>query len=523
MKNLIISAHKDTYYTASALLLSTFKDADLNFTEADTVHLDLPAYADSAYDNIYIVGVRLKNDFSGQILAALKAVSAKKKIKWYVMSSRFDVEGPDRKLIEPYLILVPEGKTITKSICEKEKCPEEAFKRLDDLYSLCEAREEGKSYKEKLDNTKNYHDYLRHEIKMYWKWEPGNIEIIRDIIKKLAFNSVPEDELNSARPEIDESRVLSGKSPNIQDLRKKIGKITKYKKVPVLILGESGSGKEIVANMLHEASKRKGELIPVNCAGLSPALTESLLFGYVKGAFTDAKEDKKGIFAEANGGTVFLDEIASMDITVQAKLLRFLEDYRFTPLGAVKTEKSDVMIIAACNEDLRKKIKEGKFREDLYYRLSGVELVMPPLRERKEDIKEVAKVLAYRLYKEGYPRLLLNEQEYRILETYEWPGNARQLYKFLMRCAIMDVRGKDMKEELKKLASEDMPAEGSTFGDDDKITTMKDAEKYVITKALRICNGNKTKAASELGIVLNTLKNKIKEYGIKADESGDEK
>ena len=131
------------------------------------------------------------------------------------------------------------------------------------------------------------------------------------IIKKLAFNSVPEDELNSARPEIDESRVLSGKSPNIQDLRKKIGKITKYKKVPVLIMGESGSGKEIVANMLHEASKRKGEIVPVNCAGLSPALTESLLFGYIKGAFTDAKEDKKGIFAEANGGTVFLDEIAS--------------------------------------------------------------------------------------------------------------------------------------------------------------------------------------------------------------------
>jgi transcriptional regulator with PAS, ATPase and Fis domain len=344
---------------------------------------------------------------------------------------------------------------------------------------------------------------------MYWKWDPGNMDILKDIIRKLAFDTVSDSELNAARPEVDESKTLSGKSSQIMSLRDKINRITKYKKVPVLILGESGSGKEIAANMLHEASGRKGELIPVNCAGLSPELTESRLFGYVKGAFTDAKEDKKGVFAEANGGTVFLDEIASMNMTVQAKLLRFLEDFRFTPVGAVKPEKSDVMIIAACNEDLKKRVKEGKFREDLYYRLSGIEFVMPPLRDRKQDIREVAKVLAYRLYKEGYPRLILTDQEYKMLESYDWPGNARQIYKFLMR--------KDMKEELRKLASEDLPAQGNTFGDDNRITTMADAEKYAITKALRLCEGNKTKAASELGIVLNTLKSKVREYGIKTE------
>jgi len=217
--------------------------------------------------------------------------------------------------------------------------------------------------------------------------------------------------------------------------------------VSVMLLGESGVGKEEFAKYIHKKSKRKGKFIAVNMSAIPENLIESELFGYVKGAFTDAINDKKGLFELANGGTIFLDEIAEMPYNLQAKLLRVIQEKEFFLLGSTKPIKVDVRIISATNQDIEKFIKENRFREDLYYRLSTIPIKIPPLRERKNDILPIAKEILKKSIKEfGLEEKILSKEAEEALLEYDWPGNVRELINVIKRAVILS-EGKEIKEK----------------------------------------------------------------------------
>lgn len=277
----------------------------------------------------------------------------------------------------------------------------------------------------------------------------------------------------------------------------------------VLLLGETGTGKEVFARAIHSGGRRSAQpFVAINCSAFTRDLLEGELFGYKAGAYTGAVKDKKGLMEVADGGTLFLDEIGEMNIDLQAKLLRVLENGEFIKLGDVKTTKVDIRIIAATNRDLAKDVGEGHFREDLFYRLNTFTISLPPLRERKEDIKELAvyflKSLARR---EGKPVLAVSPECLEALESFTWKGNIRELKNVLERATIL--------AEGTQIAAADLPAElqkpDSTGAGGQ---TLSEIEKTHIKKMLAYTGNNKTKAAQLLGIGLATLYRKLEEYGI---------
>lgn len=529
MKTAILTAHKDTYYTAAALLLKAIKEADLLFTSADNFHNDLVKLKDTGYEKLYIIGVRFKDDYKQEIKAALEAIlETKKKVKIYTIEDRFEIKKPEATFFYKMLTTSEEGKEGKKLIdyiYELEKPPEPDYSRLKDLYDLFESQELQKPCK-KPEEICDIAEYVHYSINMYWKWQVGDDDKLREMILKLANNAVTATDIETAKNYDMNNYLLSGSGTAVSVLRKNIERVGKYKDAPVLIYGETGTGKEIAARMIHDASERQEKpFMPINCAGIPANLMESMLFGHAKGAFTGADRDKKGVVEEADGGTVFLDEMTEMPMEVQAKFLRFLEDFQFVPLGSTASKKANVRILAATNTNIKEMIKEGKFRADLYYRISGVELYIPSLKERKEDLEALANVILYRLFREqGYERVILTKKEFEMLKTYDWPGNIRQLQKFLMRAIIFKARGEDFKKLLKEMAAGDeetVPSGGLI--NDNTVTTISDAEKWAIKKALRLNAMNKSKAAKGLGIALNTLKTKMKQYRIKDENTEEDK
>ena len=228
--------------------------------------------------------------------------------------------------------------------------------------------------------------------------------------------------------------VVDENTKKALEIAKKAAKVN----VPILLLGESGVGKEEFAKYIHKQSGRSGEFIAINMSAIPENLLESELFGYVKGAFTDASTDKKGLFELANGGTLFLDEIAEMPFHLQAKLLRVLQEKEFFPLGATKPVKIDLRIISATNQNIEKLIKENKFREDLYYRLSTIPIFIPPLRERKNDILPIAENILKNAIKEfGVEEKILSDNAKKAILEYSWPGNIRELINVIKRAVIL--------------------------------------------------------------------------------------
>ncbi len=274
----------------------------------------------------------------------------------------------------------------------------------------------------------------------------------------------------------------------------------------VLLTGESGTGKEVLARCIHANSRRAhATFLALNCAALAPTLIESALFGHEKGAFTGAVSQHQGVFERAHGGTLFLDEVAELDAASQAKLLRVLQERTFERLGGTRTIQVDVRLIAATNRDLRKLVEEGRFREDLYYRLSAFPLEIPPLRQRPADILPLARHFLARAARAlGKPPLELEEDAIRALLAYSWPGNVRELENMMERVAILcegRVRAADL--PLPKSESKERPVR------------WKEIEKEAILEALRRNGGNRTRAAQELGISVRTLQYRLKEYGIR--------
>lgn len=276
----------------------------------------------------------------------------------------------------------------------------------------------------------------------------------------------------------------------------------------VLLLGETGTGKEVFAQAIHHNSSRSNKsFVAVNCSSFSKELLESELFGHKAGAFTGAIKDKKGLFEEANGGTIFLDEIGEMPSELQSKLLRVLEAGEFIKVGDTKTIRVNVRIIAATNRDLQKEIEAGHFRSDLYYRLSVFQITLPSLRERETDIRALAAHFAELFAaKTNKPVPVLANDYLEVLQHYQWPGNIRELKNIIERSVILNEDG--------ILSVKDLPLELRSNNSSYSVFDLAGVEKMHIQKVLKHAKGNKTEAARLLNIGLTTLYRKIEEYHI---------
>lgn len=286
----------------------------------------------------------------------------------------------------------------------------------------------------------------------------------------------------------------------------------------ILITGESGTGKEVFAKSIHEASGRNGNFVAVNCSAIPEQLLESELFGYVEGAFTGAaKKGKMGKFELANNGTLFLDEIGDMPFEMQAKLLRVLQDGIIYRLGSEKGITTNTRIIAATNKDLKKLIKENKFRDDLFYRLAVVQIELPPLRERKEDIRDLINVFINDMSNQENIKInKIEEEVYRVLENYDWEGNIRELKNVVQRMVILSNEGNITLSCIPEyILSKDKQSIDVYENEYDLQKIVERVEKETIKKIMELTNGNKQKAAKMLNIKRTTLYYKLNQYGFK--------
>ncbi len=304
---------------------------------------------------------------------------------------------------------------------------------------------------------------------------------------------------------------IIGSSPPIRELLEMISYVAPTE-ATVLISGESGTGKELVAEALHENSERKGKsFVKVNCAALAENLLDSELFGHEKGAFTGAEKRREGKFVQADGGTLFLDEIGETSQAMQVKLLRVLQEQELQRVGGEETITVDVRIIAATNRDLEEEVRQGRFREDLFYRLNVVMIVVPPLRERGDDIRELVEYFS-RKFAQKNRRILdgITEECMNMLVSYPWPGNVRELENAIERGIIL-MRGTELTEKslpltVQKHGGQQKPEE------DRAPVSIFEAEKQLILKTLKETDGNKSRAAKLLGITRKTLKSKLDKY-----------
>jgi len=291
-----------------------------------------------------------------------------------------------------------------------------------------------------------------------------------------------------------------------------------------LILGESGTGKELVARAIHNRGPRKGRaFVAQNCSALTDTLLESAMFGYVRGAFTGAVKDTKGLFEVADGGTFFLDEVGDMSPSLQVKLLRVLQDGTFTPVGGTTERRVNVRVIAATNKDLQTAVQRGEFREDLFYRLNVIRISMPPLREREGDIALLVDFFLARHNKQRTELpLRLSRGVRQALEDYHWPGNVRELENEIERLVVLGT-GEDeidadlLSPRLQELARESRPSQvppqRPTPGGGLK-QALEDLERQILRDGLERTNGNKSQLAKELGISRSNLIAKVQQYGL---------
>jgi two-component system response regulator AtoC len=310
---------------------------------------------------------------------------------------------------------------------------------------------------------------------------------------------------------------IVAKSESMRNIFETIKKIADYK-TTVLITGESGTGKELIARAIHHNGVRKhGPMVAINCGGLPENLLESELFGHVKGAFTDAGKDKRGLFQEADQGTLFLDEMAALSLSLQVKLLRVLEDGIVRPVGSNRAEKVDVRIIAATAQDLAEAVKQRAFRDDLFYRINVLSVEVPPLRERKEDIPLLVNHFIERFNKRLQKQIQgIRPDALQAIMEYPWPGNVRELENVVERVMVLTDRSEIHADELPEEVGTRSPAERDLLPTDSislKVNT-KVLEKTLIQKALRETDNNRTRAAKLLEISHPTLLSKMKAYDI---------
>src|SRR5437870_4781246 len=356
--------------------------------------------------------------------------------------------------------------------------------------------------------------------------KPLNLDKVEMLIARALQSRRTEQENRILRQQIDERFGLEnilGESLALREVLDTIRQVAPSS-ANVLLEGESGTGKELAAHAIHNLSRRnKAKFVAVHCAALSPQLLESELFGHEKGAFTGAHERRIGRFEQANGGTIFLDEVAEIDASTQVKLLRVISEERaFERVGGNQTLRADVRLIAATNKNLEKLVADGKFRDDLFFRLNVVHLTMPPLRERKEDIPMLVRGFLRHFCKANEkPRLDLTPAAMDALLTYEWPGNVRELRTAIEHGVVMATGPKitlrDLPLAVRQAAGASLPRGISTTkasGEKLSPLDLRETEKKLIMQALATTNGNVTAAAKKLGISRRTLHRKINEMNL---------
>jgi len=337
-----------------------------------------------------------------------------------------------------------------------------------------------------------------------------------------------EEENVLLKQKVTQQHELTGCSISIMELKEAIGIIAPTN-AWVLIMGENGTGKELVARSLHKLSRRNGKpFIEVNCAAIPEDLIESELFGHEKGAFTGATQKKRGKFDLAHEGTIFLDEVADMSLKAQAKILRILQEKKFERVGGTKMIHVDVRVIAATNKDLEKEMEEGRFRQDLYYRLNVIPLLVSPLRERIEDIPPlVERFLNDFSVKEGEDPKKITPEALELLLGHDWPGNVRELKNIVERLVIMTpsriITAGDIplfaKESSHEIESKPNLSKTSTSQDSDSLRAARiDFEKQYILRKLRENEGNISKTAEAIGLERSNLHKKIKSYGLDVEK-----
>ncbi len=357
--------------------------------------------------------------------------------------------------------------------------------------------------------------------------KPLNFDALELSLKRAAekFSLVKRNrQLSEVVEKRDHFANIIGSSERMEEVFSLISKVAKSN-ASILIQGESGTGKELVAQAIHYHSSRKeGPLIAVNCAAIPKELMESELFGHVKGAFTGAIADKRGKFELADGGSIFLDEIGDLDISLQAKILRALQEREFERVGGTQPIRVNIRLIAASNKDLAKAMKDGSFREDLFYRLSVIPLRIPPLRERSEDIPYLAEHFLGKYKREnGKDVKGIDPEAMKALKAYDWPGNVRELENCMERAVVMAEANRIRLSDL-PLVLQSRRVDGSSPPEGESRQEVswelgrpvRDIEKEYILRTLKEMKGNRTRAAAALGISVRGLHGKLKEYGYRS-------
>jgi two-component system response regulator AtoC len=351
--------------------------------------------------------------------------------------------------------------------------------------------------------------------------KPFNLDELSIVVKKALETSDLKQEVVRLRTETkkDGPPNIIGESRQIKYLMEVLDKVARSEASTVLVQGESGTGKELVAKWIHYSSNRAEKpFIAINCAAVPATLLESELFGHEKGAFTDAKATKKGLFELADGGTVFLDEIGDMEMGMQAKLLRFLEDRSFRRIGGNRVFTVDVRIISATNKDLQKSIEEKTFRNDLYYRLQVIPIFLPSLRERKEDIIPLA-IHFINLYNRDFNKKVqgIAAPAERVMTDYIWPGNVRELKNVIERAIILGNDETLLLEHLPlEIVAKTSPQSGvpvSSFRLPPEGIDIEEVEKELIRQALEVTEWNQSKAAKKLNLGIDAFRYRMKKFG----------
>jgi DNA-binding NtrC family response regulator len=347
--------------------------------------------------------------------------------------------------------------------------------------------------------------------------KPVNLEKLEILIQRALKTKTLEVEVKQLHERLDEKfsfEGIVGHSAKLAEVIEKV-KLVAPSKATILIEGETGTGKELIAQAIHQASPRaRAAFVPVHCAALPAALLESELFGHERGSFTGAIERRIGRFEMADGGTVFLDEIGEIGPEIQVKLLRFMETKSFERIGSTKTMTVDVRLVAATNRNLEQMVKEGKFREDLFFRLNVVRITTPPLRERTEDIPQLLEHFIKGFSKEnGYDPVTVEPGAMRHLQTYPWPGNIRELRNFAENAVVMRRGGVINEYDLEpKFRGEAPPPPALISPTPANPFSVEDNEKRLLKEALIKARGNRTQAAVLLGISRRTLHRKIAQW-----------
>jgi DNA-binding NtrC family response regulator len=481
------------YAAAAALAVKRFPDAELRGVSTRRLPELLETLAKGAsagYSRVVILGVGLSRNVP-LLTAALKSLKQKRvDVEWVsALQPPADILPPD---FDRYIkLLVVDGADGVKEATEAiYGAPDDAGlrRRLSDVVNA--APRSGEPWRTLLEASmfayRNYQDELAYPR----------------AIRRLALGESEERWTSEEKSLVDHYRLcghreLVGKSPLAQTLLAKINTVAKHDRARVLILGESGTGKETVALQIHNKSSRRGEpFIPFNCASVTPDLLESRFLGYEKGAFTGAAECRAGLFEQAHGGTLFLDEIGELPLVAQGVLLRVLEGGRFSRIGDRGEVQVDVRVIAATHRDLAARVRDGAFREDLFFRLCVIPIRVPSLRERPEDITDIANAYWLRLHQ----RRLASGQT-AALQAYAWPGNVRELYNLLERASVTGED--DFGRLLSEHAAFVMPLAAPSAVCPDNLEA---ATREHVQRVYDRCGGNLSHAAAALGVSRNTAR-----------------